>query len=207
MRTLDGYVDEYLGVKIYQGHNPQSKVWPLNNNHEELPYGFKPTAIQECRERDFPLVIWMDSTVRLLKDPQIYIDYAKEHGVCAFENLGHEWRKYTSDIAVKQLGVEPSEMDAIKNIMACVLIFCFENPVGKGVFDEWIRISRDGVTFHNGYGSERPEFIAHRHDQSALAALLYRHKVPVLPYGGLAYGDHAKTQEYGPVTFLNRGIE
>ncbi len=207
IRTLDGYVDEYLGVKIYQGQNPQSTKWPLNNNHAEIPYGFKPTAIQECRERGFQQVIWMDSSMRLLKYPSEWLDRAAIHGVCAFNNLGHPWRNYVSDVAVEKLRILPAHMDKVDNIMACCLIFDFDHPKTHLILDEWLERSHDGLTFQNGYGSTRPEFIAHRHDQAALAAILHNFGVPIAPYGGLAYQPHQISKEYGEVTFLNKGID
>jgi hypothetical protein len=206
MRTLDGYCDEYMGVPIIQGSNPLSVKWPLVNSHFEIPYAFKPTAIQECREKGYESVIWMDSSMRLLKDPQQYLDYAAQYGVCSFENLGHPWRNYVTDIAVQKTGVKDNELDKVINIMACCLVFDFSNPVAALVFDEWIELAHDGFSFHNGYDSIRPEYIAHRHDQAVLAALLYKHKVPILPYGGLAYHPHQIDNIYGEVTFLNHGV-
>jgi hypothetical protein len=206
MSSLDGYVDEYLGVKIDLGTYPRSEKYQLSNNHHEIPYGFKPEQIQVARERGYEQIIWCDSTIRLLKNPEPYLQLAKERGIVAFDNLGHPLNKYISDLAVDRTGLTPSELTEAKNIMACAIVFDFSNPITVSVFEQWADLRKDGVSFQN-YGSDRPEFITHKHDQSCLAVILHKHKVDVLPYGGLAYPPYHKTGEYGEVTFLNKGVE
>jgi len=91
--------------------------------------------------------------------------------------------------------------------MACVVIFDITNEVGHRCFEKWLEASRDGVSFQNGYVSERKGFIHTRHDQSALSAILAVEGVDILPYGGLCYPPHDKTKEHGEnIYFINKGL-
>jgi len=206
MGSLDGYVDEYLGVKIDLGAYPKSDKYQLAYNHAEIPYGFKPEQIQVARERGYDMVIWCDSTIRMLRHPIELMELSAKRGVVAWDNLGHPLYKYISDPGVNRLGITEEQLMEAKNIMACCLIFDFRHPVANAVFDEWMVLRADSFSFQNGYGSTRPGFVTHKHDQSALAGVLYKHGVQLEEYGGLAYPPHHLTKEYGEVTFLNKGV-
>lgn len=201
LRSFDGYVDEYLGVKITNGSYP-----PNSYNHAEVPFGFKPTIIQEAIDKGYDQIVWCDSTIRMWKDISPLLDHAKQYGVCAFDNLGHPLYNWISDIALERLGITEEELKDIKQIMACCIIFDVSNETGKKVFDEWYAASRDGVSFQT-YPSTRPDFKAHRWDQAVLSGLLWKHKIELLPYGKLVYQPHETTLEFGDdIYFLNQGI-
>lgn len=202
IRTLDGYVDEYMGVKIINGAYPAGC-----NNHAEVPYGFKPAIIKEAIDKGYEQVVWCDSTIKMMKDITPLLDYAKQFGVCAFDNLGYPLNGWISDIALERLQITEKDLLDIKQIMACCIIFDISNPVGKRIFNEWYEASKDGVSFQNGYGSSRRGFVAHRHDQAVLSGLLWKYKIELLPYGKLVYQPHDTTFEYGKdIYFLNKGV-
>src|ERR1700744_2486114 len=58
LRSSDGYIDEYLGVKILNGSYPISKDYGVCYNHDEAPYLFKPFIIQEALEAGFKRIVW-----------------------------------------------------------------------------------------------------------------------------------------------------
>lgn len=206
MQCLDGYVDEYLGVNIELGGYPFSKKYELRNSHAEIPYAFKPEIIQVARERGFEQVIWCDSTIILAKEPLYSLAHAKEHGVAAFHNLGHDLYKYTSDVCLAHQGITEDELMGIPQIMACCIVFDFTNEKGIDAFERWVEASRDGVSFQN-YGSEREGFITHKHDQATLSLIIWKLGIPLLPYGKLVYSPHNETGEYGyGYEFINKGI-
>jgi hypothetical protein len=206
MQSLDGYVDEYLGVKIELGKYPCSQKYNLQNNHSEIPYAFKPEIIQVAIERGADQVIWCDSTILLEKHPVVCLAWAEKYGVAAFENLGHPLKKYVSDVCLEMQNITEEELDKIPQIMACCIIFDFTNENGVRAFEEWVKASRDGVSFQN-YGSEREGFVTHKHDQSVISLILWKLGIPLLPYGTLVYHPHNETGEYGHgYEFVNKGI-
>ena len=207
IRCLDGYVDQYMGVPIKLGSYPTPAGVEVIYNHNETPYAFKPNIILEAKEMGYKQVIWVDSTVCMDKNFQPLLDHAKAVGVAAFDNLGHPLRNWISDIALERLEISEEELEQIPQVMACVIIFDFTNPIGEQVFSEWLAASQDGVSFQNGYESKRERFVKHRHDQAVLSGLLWKHGIELLPYGNLVYEPHDKTGEYGNFFyFVNRGI-
>jgi hypothetical protein len=202
IRSLDGDCDEYCGIPILLGSYPEGST----NNHAEIPYAFKVDIIKEAIDKGYKQIIWADSTVLMAKNVNRLLAYAAEHGVAAFDNLGHPLYKWISDYALQKLNIPESVLPVIPQIMACVIIFDIENVRGKRIFDRWYAASRDGVSFQN-YGSDRPGFISHRHDQAVLSGLLYQHNIPILPYGRLVYHPHEETGEFGQdIYFINKGI-
>jgi hypothetical protein len=210
IQSLDGYCDEYMGVKIQIGSYPSNKKYGTQNNHAEIPYGFKVALIQHCIELGYEQIIWADSSIRMLKNPQPLLDYAKEHGVCAWDNLGHPLRFWLTDVAQEHLFISDKELETMKQIMCCCVIFDVTNKKGLNVFNHWLEISRDGVTFQNGYGSTREGFRETRHDQAALSGILFKHNVPLKEYGdGFCYHPHEITKEFGDneIYLINKGME
>jgi hypothetical protein len=207
IRSQDGYVDEYLGVKIHLGEFPKTEKYGVCWPHASVPYQFKPFMIQEAVDRGFDVVVWLDSTMRMESDITPMIELAKERGIVAWHNVGHETKHYISDIAMDRLAITEKDLDSIPQIMACGLILDFSHPTCRTVFNSWIDLSTNGVSFQNYGSTTRPDFKAHRHDQVNLSVLLWRYGIPLEPYGGLCYPPHHETKEYGESVFLcNKGV-
>lgn len=206
MQSLDGYCDNYMGIPIELGRYPQSIAHPLHNNQSEIPFGFKPTLIQEAREKGYKKILYCDSQIMMLKNPDALFDLAKEKGIVAFENQGFPLKDWISDISLERLEITVEELEDIKQIMCCVLVWDFNNEIAVKVFDEWIEKAHDGVSFQ-GNGSIRVNFKAPRWDQSCLSGILWKNNVELLPYGGLCYHPHEETKEFGePIYFVNKAI-
>lgn len=207
LRSLDGYVDKYEGVDILLGQYPENNKHGLCLPHIDVPFGFKLSIIQEAREKGYDVIVWCDSSITMDTNIQPVLDFAKEHGVAAFDNLNFLLHGWISDAAQERLGISDEDLWDIKQIMACCIVFDFTNPVTEKVFDEWYEKCLDGVSFHNGWGSRRRGFVATRWDQSCLSGILWKNKIPLLPYGNLVYEPHDVTKEYGEtVYFTNRQI-
>ncbi len=198
IRSVDGYVDEYLGVKITKGW-PETKEFGVAWQHKDMPYQFKPYAVWEAFEKGYQRVLWCDSTMRIMKNPEPLWEKCNQRGILAWDNEGHPLKHWISDYAVQKTGLQ--DMEA-KQIMACCIMFDFSNPITETIVRQWIEGSRNNSFHHSTNGSNRPDFKTDRHDQSYLSALLSVHGIEVEPYGELAY------PHYTPIkpTFLNWGV-
>jgi len=175
------------------------------DEHSITPYQFKPFLFNQAYQQEYRKILWMDSTIIMLRDPEPIFDVMEKQGVVAFHNIGHPLVKWISDTAIRTTGVDMDEHP--EQIMACVVGFDLNHPKGKEIFDEWFRLSQDGKSFQNN-PSDNPRFIAHRHDQAILSALLHIHKIPLLPYGNLIYEAHEDGGYEGKTAyFLNKGIK
>jgi hypothetical protein len=198
IRSVDGYVDEYLGVQIQKGW-PVTQEFGVSWQHADMPYQFKPYAVWEAYEKGYNRVLWCDSTIRIMKNPNQLWDKCNELGILAWDNEGHPLKYWISDYAVLKTGLK--DMEA-KQIMACCIMFDFTNQKTETVVRQWIEGSRNNSFHHTTNQSNRPEFKTDRHDQSYLSALMSVHGIEVQPYGELAY------PHYTPIkpTFLNWGV-
>lgn len=199
--SVDGYCPEYKNVKINLGSWPKTERYGISWQHADNPYQFKPYAIQAALELGYKKILWCDSTIRILQNPDLLWVKAAQNGILAWNNEGHPLAPWVKDDAVKELGISYSELPKVKQIMACCIMFDFNNTITQAVFNEWIEASNNNL-FMDG-SSFRGDFRGHRHDQAILSALLYKHKVDIEPYGDLAY------RHYQPVkpTFINWGVE
>lgn len=201
LRSLDGYVDEYLGRKIITGDLPtcsKGKAW----HHQNMPYQFKPVMVAEAYEMGYRKIIWCDSTIRVMKSPDPLWELAAEHGIVAWDNEGHPLHKYMPDHQIKWLGMNNyKDVVNMYQIMACCIVFDFDNPKTLPMFNKWLEGAFNNCFHHNE--SNNPEYISSRHDQSLLSAIMNMNGVPVQPYGGLAYRHFLPVEPY----FINWGVK
>lgn len=205
IRSFDGYIDEYLGVPIINGSYPITEKFGLCYPHDSVPWGFKPHLILEAAEKGYEQIIWCDSKIRMLQYPEPLLELAKKRGVVVFDNLGHPLKYWISDLAQQRLFISDKDLEDMKQIMGCMIIFDLSNSVGVKVLNRWLEASRDGVSFQN-YGSRREGFKGSRNDQACLSGILNIMGVPIEPYGGLCYPPFDTTKEFGEPYFVNSGI-
>lgn len=204
----DHWLEEYKGVKINRGW-PQPKGLK-NYTHSEMPYQFKTSMIQLALEMGYERIIWLDSSMQLKKDLTPLFD--NDTGITTFENLGHPTWKYLSQAAedlLKKTFHLPSpdiapHFDHVKDIPqiwggAFALDFTRTVFNVRNAFGYLKEFSTSGV-FKDGPG-RWPGFVAHRHDQSVMSVLFYKH-CTMLPYGNILCPPHDITGEYGTDPYL-----
>ena len=95
IRSVDGYVDQYLGVQITTGW-PVTEEFGVSWQHADMPYQFKPYAVWEAYEKGYKRVLWCDSTIRIIKNPNNLWDKCNELGILAWDNEGHPLKNWIS---------------------------------------------------------------------------------------------------------------
>jgi hypothetical protein len=171
--------------------------------HADVPYGFKTHIVKIARERGYKHVIWFDSTIFVVQDYPRLIHALKDNSVLLFDNPGCPESFWTSDDCLSKIGCSPDEAMKFNQVMACAMGFDFTTPLANAVFDDWFRFGQDGVSFKGLSGSSRPEFHAHRHDQSVISYIAHARGIKKIPYGFLAYWDDR--EKFNSV-ICNRGI-
>ena len=199
LRSVDGYVDEYLERKIKLGDWPESKQWGKSWSHQNMPYQFKPFMVAEALEMGYRKIIWCDSTIRVHQNPDPLWALAAEHGIVAWDNEGHPLEKYIPDHQLEFLGIESAK--GLYQIMACCIMFDFDHPATMPIFEKWIEGAKENCFHHNE--SKNPHYVSSRHDQALLSGLMNLAGIPVQPYGGLAYRHYLPVEPY----FINWGVK
>lgn len=90
-------------------------------------------------------------------------------------------------------------------IDAFVMLFDFTNIITNLFFDKYFEHSRDGICLKGVGGSLRPDFKAHRHDQSIASYWAKIFNILPINYGGWCYA-HEVGKKFNP-TFVKAGIE
>lgn len=199
----DHELNEYKGVTIH-------KKWPdpegiKSYTHQEMPYQFKTALIQKAIELGYERIIWLDSSMQVKKDLTPLFD--NEFGITVFENLGHPTWKYLSDDAAKLLSDSGflntaeyyKDVYLIPQIWGGAFALNFGMPMAHQFFRDLKKFSVNG-SFKNGT-SIRPDFVAHRHDQSVMSVLLWG-VGNMLPYGQILCPPHDTSGEYGNDPYL-----
>lgn len=154
--------------------------------HSEIPYAFKYDLIEQAWKDGYRRVFWLDSSMRLLKNPKVLLD--NSDGIVAFDNLGHLSLPYCTDTALRNFEVTPEEYKDVRSTWGGCVFFDFNKELAQKIFDE--------IRYHISIGSfeddntARPGFKGNRHDQSVMSFLFWKNNIELLPYGIIADRFH-----------------
>ncbi len=146
----------------------------------EIPFGFKPWLFWEAYQQGCDQVLWLDSQVFTQRplDP-----VWEKVGSDGHFFIGDAWNcgQFCSDAALEPLGITREEAWTIPQIWAKAVGLDFTHEKSIEFLAEWLRLSRDGVTFHGRakrrnrpYDPAARVVYGHRHDQTAASVLVHR---------------------------------
>lgn len=136
--------------------------------HQEIPYAFKPYAIQKVIDLGYETILWCDSPVHAIKDISPVFEYIEQHGYVFFDNVGHSLGMWTNDKCLKHFNLTRDEAIKIKMVMACCMGFSTDD---KYVFNEYKRLAPE---LYPGSWQN------HRHDQSVISCLIHQHDLQII---------------------------
>lgn len=168
------------GRLLYQDELP-----PDCPPHSEMPYAFKPAALNEAIRRGHDIVVWCDAAVWFEKDPQPFFDEVEKKGYWGPLN-GWYVSQWCSDHALPLLELTREEGRKMLQIMACFFALDMRTEYGVKVMEWYNKRSRDGSfrgpwTNENHQCSNEEEVLGHRHDQIALSVIWNRLGMELTP--------------------------
>jgi len=150
------------------------KDWPNSNFDMSCNYNVKAAAFQEAIENDYTHMLWLDSSVWAIKDPNPIMDIINEDGYYFWAN-GYNCAQECSDKCLEYFGVTRDEAEKMPVASTSMFGVNISNPIGKEFIERWIQSALDGVfhgsRFHDNQ-SQDPRFLWHRQDQSAASIIL-----------------------------------
>lgn len=155
-------------------------------HHKEIPYAFKYDLMQRALGDGYTRLLWMDSSMRLLKNPKCLLDNST--GIVAFDNLGHPLEHWINDTALSNLGITVEDLKGVKQIWGGLTMWDFNTELANEVLTELMEQIALGSFMKDG--TNRPGFKDHREDQAVLSWLLHKRSVDLLPYGVVAAKQH-----------------
>ncbi len=184
---------------------PESKEFGLCPSHNDAPYGFKSWIIQEALDMGYKKIMWADSSCVFMKNPEKYWELAEEIGVVVLDNPGCPEATWTADDCLEHMGCDKEFAKTFFEIDAFMMIFNFNYPVAKNLFEKYFEHSRDGICLKGARGSDRPDYNAHRHDQSIISYFVKIANIHPLNYGAWSYYYEFVNRTFFP-TFCKVGV-
>lgn len=194
-------------IFTYKGY-PNTEKYGECKPHKEEPYQFKAFAFQKALEMGYEQILWCDSSVVIFRNPEHYFKLAKEIGVVLFDNQGCLESVFTSDDCLDQMGCSYKYANTFFQIEAAIMLLDFTYWKTHDFFNDYIKYCIDGICLKGKSGSKRPEFKAHRHDQSIASYIAKKHYINSINYGGWTYFGNYEVDgknKYRP-TFAKVGI-
>jgi hypothetical protein len=174
-------MENYFAFRNYGEFNSPS--------HNDIPYAFKPYAIQEMRKKGFETIIWMDSAVYAIKQLYEMLYYINLNGFIFFDNLGYTISDYTSDICMNNFDMSREEGFNHPMIMACLMGFNFKNQLSVKLFNEYYQAVNVYGNYEGDWNNNTNQVSkdnrvkGHRHDQSVMSLILAKHNIkPMHPH-------------------------
>lgn len=152
--------------------------------HSEIPYAFKPYAIQKARDMGYDLILWADSPIYAKGHIQPVFDHIQNHGYAFFDNIGFSLGDFTNDKTLNFFSISREASWRIPMIMACCMGFNFSWPVVQGAFDVYRDTAKElypGEWDNDDLTESSDRRVrGHRHDQSVMSAVIHKNKLDIL---------------------------
>lgn len=139
-------------------------------SHKEVPYAFKPYAIQKAINLGYETILWLDSPIHAIKDLSPVFEYIEQHGFMFFDNIGHTLGMWTNDKCLEYFNIPREQAMKIQMIMACAIGINIQNILAVNFFN----LYRHLIDLYPGPHSN------HRHDQSVASCLIYRQGLDII---------------------------
>jgi hypothetical protein len=153
---------------------------PGSPRHDQTPFGFKPYCVSDAYQSGFPIVLWMDSSIRVKKSIGPLIDHIRREGYLIFRE-DHSVGEYCKDEALATLGMTREEGFEMPCCWSCVLGLDLSQPQSQEFLRLWMEKASDGITFSGpkwsgvmGWprtASADSRVKGHRHDQTAASVI------------------------------------
>lgn len=141
--------------------------------HSEVPYMFKPYAIQKAIDMGYEIVLWCDSPIIAVKPLHDYVRYVSENGYAFYNNIGHPLGRWCNDKALEYFNLTREQAMDIPMIMACCMGFRIDD-------DSYLHRCAFNYYFDLADKLYPGSWDNHRHDQTVMSALIKMHGLKIL---------------------------
>lgn len=138
--------------------------WPdLKNGSLKLahvPYAFKPCFLKEIDELGYELVLWLDASIRPMKNLDLVFRQIEEKGYFFYPS-GHTLAPYCNREVMEAMGEAVQNAKEIESVAAGIFGLNLKTTKGRELMNRWYAAAQDEVPFF----SSRP-------DQNSLSILV-----------------------------------
>ncbi len=161
---------------------------PGSPSHLDVPYAFKAHALDYAAKQGASTLLWADACILPIRSLEPLWDKIEADGAWIGNN-GWTNAEWTCDSAYADLGVSREQNEKIPHVVATTFGLNLEHPVGKAIFNEYLRLAKTDAFKGPWWNSNHPEYRnrggaapcgppttrGHRHDQAALSLLAWRY--------------------------------
>lgn len=146
--------------------------------HNQVPYAFKPYAINFAVSKGYELILWCDASCWAIKPVDGMFEEIEKNNYMFFHNCS--CGPYSSDASLASFGISREESFNIPMLMGICMGFNMKSEVCQEFQRRWFEKANDGVTFpgswynHNKEVSADPRVMGHRHDQTAASLIAHQ---------------------------------
>jgi len=194
---------------IYHGFNGDILTWndwPNNEFNKECPYNIKAAAFTEAIKLGYTRILWLDSSVWAISDPNKIFDIINSEGYY-FWKSGYNCAQIASDKSLKYFAVDRNKAESFEDCSSSMLGVNLSNPEGERFISKWIRAAKDGAfegsRLHDNQSSDK-RFLFHRQDQTAASLIIG--KMGLKMYEPGVYSSYYQKEINESIIFLMRGI-
>lgn len=149
-------------------------TWPSEDFGKGNVYNIKPAAFQEAINKGYENILWLDSSVWAVGDPNVIFDIIKDEGYY-FWKSGFYCSQTCHDKCLEYFGVDRDTAATYLECYACMMGFNVKDETAREFLDRWFQAARDGIfegSWHHDGQSDDPRFKFYRHDQSCASVIL-----------------------------------
>ncbi len=195
---------------IHHGYNGTVLTWIdtwANDNYDKsCGYNVKAAAFEEAIKMGFTHILWCDSSVWVVKDPNPMFDLINQEGHFAWRS-GYNVAQTGSDRVLAYHNINRDEAELMQDCASNILGVNINNPTSKEFIERWIQSAKDnmwnGSRLHANQ-SQDPRFYFDRNDQVNASILL--HKLGMKLYDPAIHAIYYQEQIPESVTFTLRGM-
>ena len=167
--AMVGYAGGLMLFQDYPAGSPR---------HEDVQYAFKLACLKEAERAGYDVLLWIDCSVWAIRPIEPILDEIKQVGYVIFDD-GWNVGQWCTDAALVTLGITREEAFTIPMLWSAIVGFDLTNERSRKFYDEWYRLSRDGITFkgpwsRDGLDTQDKRVLGHRHDQTAESVIAWR---------------------------------
>lgn len=132
--------------------------------HAQVPYMFKPYAIQKAISLGYETILWLDSPIVATQDLSPVFEYIERHGYVFFANHGHPLGRWTNQACLDYFHRTREQAMEITQIMACAQGLCMRHEITQKYMNRYLECASNGL-FIGGWAN-------FRHDQTCASFII-----------------------------------
>lgn len=144
-------------------------------SHQQVPYAFKPYALQHALDMGYELALWCDASVWAIKPLAPVFNHLAEHSHLFFHNTSTGM--WTSDACLNGFGISRDKAMDMPMLMGICMGFNLTYHVTRDFLKQWTAKANDGFSFPGAWDNSTKQVSAdercrgHRHDQSVASII------------------------------------